>query len=188
MGGSALVVACVVLLAAQSAIGADPDELARRIKFGSQVFVIDWTGAERTGTVVGISRAGMTIDQKNGPRLTVPIESIARVQRTDSVWNGFLIGAAFVPTLYGIGKIVDAANVSWTPAHTVLTWFYAVVGAWCDWLREGRADLYRADRRPAVSIAPLAGARAVGVNVQVRFGRRPRGVHESRMSGRAAAP
>ena len=69
MGGSALVVACVVLLAAQPAIGADPDELARRIKSGSQVFVIDWTGAERAGTVVGISGSGD--DDRSERRLTL---------------------------------------------------------------------------------------------------------------------
>ena len=169
MGGSALIVACVVLLAAQSDAGADPDELARRIKSGSQVFVINWSGAERVGKVVAISRAGVTIDQTNGVRFTVPLESIARVQRTDSVWNGFLIGAALVPTLYGIGKVVDDASVSWTPVHTVLTWFYAVVGTWCDWLRKGREDLYRAEPRPALSFVPVIGPRAVGARLQVRF-------------------
>lgn len=167
MGSTALVVACVVLLAAQSDTGADPDELARRIKSGSQVFVIDWTGAERAGTVAGISRAGMTIDQKNGSRFTVPIESIARVQRTDRLWNGFLIGAAIVPTLFAIGSISD--SVEWNSSHTVFTALYATLGIWCDWLRDGRADVYRADRRPAVSIAPLVGPPAVGAGLRVSF-------------------
>ncbi len=167
MGGSALVVACVSFLAAQPDIGADPDELARRIKSGSRVFVIDWTGAERAGTVVGISGSGMTIDQKDGSRFTVPIESIARVQRTDRLWNGFLIGAAIVPTLYAIGSIGDA--VQWTSHHTAFTALYATLGIWCDWLRDGRADLYRVGRRPAVSIAPMVGPRAVGAGLRISF-------------------
>lgn len=81
MGSTALVVASVFLLAGQPDLRAD--ELARRIKSGTRVFVTDWTGAERAGTVAGISGAGMTINQKDGSRFTVPIESIARVQRTD---------------------------------------------------------------------------------------------------------
>ncbi len=167
MGGSALIVACVILLAAQPDIGADPDELARRIKSGSQVFVIDWTGAERAGTVVGISGSGMTIDQKDGSRFTVPIGSIARVQRTDPLWNGFLIGAAIVPTGYAIGSLGDA--VQWNKSHTAFTALYAMLGIWCDWLRDGRTDLYRVDRRSAVSIAPLVGPRAVGAGLRISF-------------------
>jgi hypothetical protein len=167
MGGSVLAVASLVLLAAQTDVGADPEALARRVKPGASVFVIDTTGAERAGTVADVSARGVTLVQKSGARFTVPLESIERVERTDKLWNGLLIGAAIVPTLYGIGKI--GGDVRWTPASTILTGFYAAVGAWCDWLRDGRADLYRVERRPTISFAPVVGPRTLGAGVRVSF-------------------
>jgi hypothetical protein len=169
MGSSMFAVATIILLAAQPAVGADAVELARRIKPGRIVFVTDTTGAERTGKGVDTSTAGITLEQIDSSRVTIPVESIARVQRTDSLWNGFLIGAAIVPTLYAITSAADADSVSWTELHTVFTGLYAVLGIWCDWLRDGRTDLYRADRRSAVSLGPMIGPRAVGAGVRISF-------------------
>jgi hypothetical protein len=169
MGSSMFAVATIILLAAQPAVGADAVELARRIKPGRIVFVTDTTGAERTGKVVEISTAGITLEQIDSSRFTIPVESIARVQRTDGLWNGFLIGAAIVPTLYGIASVADGASVSWAELHTVYTALYAVLGIWCDWLRDGRTDLYRAERRSAVSLGPMIGPRGVGAGVRISF-------------------
>jgi hypothetical protein len=169
MAGSVFAVACVIFLAASPAPDADADELARRIKPGRQVFVLDWTGAERAGTVVDVSARGITVDQKDGSRLTIPVESIARVQRVDRLWNGFLIGAAIAPTLFAFAKVVDSSSVNWTSSHTAYTVLYAVIGIWCDWLREGRSDLYKAERGPAFSLGPLIGPRAIGTGVRITF-------------------
>lgn len=167
MGPSVLAVASLVLLAAQADVGADSEALARRVKPGASVFVIDTTGAERAGTVADVSARGITLVQKSGARFTVPLQSIERVERTDRLWNGFLIGAAIVPTLYGIAKV--GADAKWTPASTILTGLYAAVGVWCDWLRDGRDDLYRVERRPVVSLAPVIGLRTLGAGVRVSF-------------------
>jgi hypothetical protein len=167
MGGSVFAVAALLLMTVQSDVRADSEELERRVKPGANVFVIDTTGAERAGTAAEVAGRGITLLQTSGARFTVPLESIERVERTDSLWNGFLIGAALVPTLYAIGVAGDA--VSWTTSHTVFTAFYAVVGVWCDWLREGRTALYRVERRPGVSFAPVIGPRALGAGVRVSF-------------------
>jgi hypothetical protein len=168
MAASVFAVACAAFLVGQPVwVVADPDDLARRIKPGTKVFVTDWIGAERNGTVVDISARGITVDQRNGSRITVPMKSVWRVERVDRLWNGLLIGAAVVPTLYAIGSIGDA--VSWTASHTAFTGLYALFGLWCDWLREGRANVFRAEEPPAVSFAPLIGPRAIGAGVRVSF-------------------
>jgi hypothetical protein len=169
MGGSGLAVAALLLVTVQADVRADSAELARRVKPGRIVFVTDTTGAERTGRVAAVSSAGITLEQINGSRFTVPVESIARVQRTDSLWNGFVIGAAIVPTLYGIGSAVDSSSVNWTESSTVFTGFYALIGLWCDWLRDGRSDLYRAEPRAAVSLSPVIGPRTVGARFRITF-------------------
>jgi hypothetical protein len=112
MGGSVFAVAALLLMTVQSDVRADSEELERRVKPGANVFVIDTTGAERAGTAAEVAGRGITLLQTSGARFTVPLESIERVERTDSLWNGFLIGAALVPTLYAIGAAGDA--VSWT--------------------------------------------------------------------------
>jgi hypothetical protein len=99
----------------------------------------------------------------------MPVESVARVQRTDRLWNGFVIGAAIVPTLFGISSALDPDSVSWTESHTVYTGLYGAFGIFFDWLREGRADLYRAEQPAAVSFAPVIGPRAIGAGVRVSF-------------------
>ena len=82
MSGSALVVACVVLLAARSDIGADPDERwLRFLQFG----------------------------------------------------------------------------------------FYTGVGVFVDWLREGRTVVFRVERPPGVSVAPLFSRHAAGIGLRVSF-------------------
>jgi hypothetical protein len=167
MGASALIVAALFLSTVQSEVRVDAGELARRVKPVASVFVIDTTGAERAGTVADVSARGVTLVQNSGARFTVPLESIERVERTDSLLNGFIIGAAFVPTLYAIGKVGD--SVTWTEAHTYFTAFYAVIGVWCDWLRDGRTNLYRVERSPGVSFAPVIGPRAIGAGVRVTF-------------------
>ena len=151
MGGSALVVACVVLLAAQSAIGANPDELARRIKSGSQVFVIDWTGAERGGKVISV-RADRLELQRPGGSIMIPLNSIAQIDRPDRWWDGLLIGAAIGGALVTLTKAgCQDAQLHRDPKCLVsgrlrVVASSSLIALAIDHARHGRSVVYRARR------------------------------------------
>jgi len=163
MGAAALAVACVIVLAGQAELAAKPEELTRRIKPGTRVFVIDWTGAERAGTIAAVSAQGVELESAATGRILVPEASIARIERTDRLWNGFLIGS-------GVWAFLGAGWFKVDVALGVISFAgYSSFGAFIDWLKDGREVLYRAERRPTVSLAPLVGPRATGAAVRITF-------------------
>jgi hypothetical protein len=156
----------LLILLALAAVSQPPAlDFPKEVKPGAKVFVIDWTGAECAGTIVDVVPGGVTITQREGERVAIPAQSIARVERTDSLWNGLFIGAGVGAVLSGVW---DVRNSGWE--LRALQWgFYTGIGVFLDWLREGRTVVYRAERQPMVTVAPLVAPCAAGLALRVSF-------------------
>jgi hypothetical protein len=135
------------------------------VKAGSRVFVIDWAGAEREGEVRSAGSEGLELDER-GSRSTIARSAVARIEKTDGLLNGALIGAAISIPL-GIASCGEASSKG--ACYTYGIAFSAGIGALIDWARPGRTVLYRGEkphaRRIDWSVSPTRGGVLARVTV-----------------------
>lgn len=143
-----------------------PAPFAPRVKPGSRVFVIDWTGAEREGQVLSTGSVGLELDE-DGSRTMIAKASIARIEKTDRLLNGAIIGAA-VSVPLGVASCGEAASKSACYVYGIAA--CAGLGALIDWARHGRTVVYRGEkpqaRRLDWSVAPARGGFAARVTLR----------------------
>jgi hypothetical protein len=134
------------------------------------VYVLDRSGIETTGKLLGLSPDSLVILVADAER-RFDVADVARIQKRDSLKNGTLIGAAV-----GVAMGLIAAGISDCPgnhpggacpgfraaAAVASTGFYTGLGAGVDALIRGRTTLYEAPPQSPMRSAPGGGtARAV---------------------------
>jgi hypothetical protein len=154
------------------------EELQRMLKPGQMVVIADDAGVETKGKVLDISASSLTIltpDQR-----TFPNSGVAQVRRTDSLWNGALIGAGVGGGAFGLGWLScvyqDVGCDFWgDPGGFVTSWLApatgAIVGALMD-RAKGNEPIYRARSQPSrasFTMSPLLDKKKRGVSLAVRF-------------------
>ena len=156
-------------------------EIPRVLETGRKVVVRNVDGRKATGRVAEITATSLTIEVGDAlgtiRRQTYSSDSIRSINRSDSIWNGLLIGLGigivsnelFVRHNCGprgnddeCAAIVTAVGlVTFVPGG-------AVVGALVDKFTGNRL-IYRAPQPSTLSVAPLIGQRGGGVSVSLRF-------------------
>ena len=89
-------------------------DLWRHVKSGDTVFVMDGSGRETTGVFAKVSDSNLSL-LVDGQLQDLPVTDVRQIaRRGDSVWNGFLIGAA-------IGAVIGVPGlpVAMTPSMSV---------------------------------------------------------------------
>ena len=176
-----LVSALVVLLtlAASLAFGQQParnlDELRLKVKAGDTLYVTDESGQERSGRLIDLSPAALTVSFDGVPR-ELRESSIRRIRqrRPDPLWMGGAIGAAI-----GAGLGVASASFSEECSHRpgssgcfgpvlLMTGLGAAAGIGVDALIQGRKVIYEASGL-ALQVLPLATPGRLGVRLSVQL-------------------
>jgi hypothetical protein len=157
-------------------------DLPRVLDVGRKVVVTDTDGRKAKGNVVEITPTTMTLltrDEWGMERRQVFADSgISAINRTDSVWNGLLIGLGagivgaelFVRNVCGPRGYDDECSAIATGVG-VVTFIPGglVVGGLIDKFT-GNDLLYRAmPRRARMTIAPAVGPRSGGVTFSLSF-------------------
>ena len=162
-------------------------ELSPSLKVGEYVYVTDEQGILRMGTVASLTGDRLEIDGVQHPRsfiaklFWVPVgspvkryilteDSVRRIQKDDSPWNGRLIGGAVGGVLLG-WSCSGAAHSEGCPGAGGAAIIGAALGAW---LGDRIDDLiptsiYVASRRAALSIASALTPTRVGITATVHF-------------------
>ena len=98
-----------VLPAVTSAQGPISPELGGKVQSGDKIFVTDRQGRQTGGRFLRASVEELVLGE-GAHEIMIPLSTIGRVEKRDSVWNGMLIGAA-PSALVGMG----AAGASCSP-------------------------------------------------------------------------
>jgi hypothetical protein len=167
----------VTVLLAPAAVGAQSvarsfAELQPLVKIGQTVIVTDVNGETTKGRVIDLSASTLAV--RTPEPKAFPESRVVSVRRTDSLWNGALIGA-------GAGGAVAVAGFQATRGESdaVYGWAYvaswlapvvgAVVGAFVD-RSVGNAPIYLASppiSKTRVSVCPLVTPKAAGASISV---------------------
>jgi hypothetical protein len=178
LGAALLLTPTVVLAQAPAATFA---EMPRVLETGRTVVVTDSDGRRTKGRVAEITPSSLTLLVRDSwgmeRRQLFPESGVRAINRSDSIWNGLLIGLGagivasevFVRQNCGprghddeCAAIVTAIGVvTFVPGG-------ATVGALIDKFT-GNDLLYRAGPRSTLSIAPIVGRATGGVAVSLRF-------------------
>jgi hypothetical protein len=113
------------------------------LKPGNTVYVIDNQGLETRGKVVELSAAALTLDV-DGVRQSMDEATIRQVLRYgDSLWNGFVIGAAVSTP----GVLISDPQKGGSPhagKRSLAIGIMGVIGAGIDALLRTRQSVYQA--------------------------------------------
>jgi hypothetical protein len=93
---------------AQPAVSQTAEELGGKVNVGDTIFVTDRNGGQTGGRLLRLSAEGLAL-LVGGQERVIPRNSIGRVEKRDSLWNGMLIGA--VPSAL-IGMAAAGASCS----------------------------------------------------------------------------
>ena len=139
-------------------------ELQPLLKPGQTVFITDSKGDETKGRVVSI--LGNQIEIKSGRvQLTFTEDSVRRIQKDDSTWNGILIGG-------GIGFLLGAWALKECDDEACLTpGIGALLGVLVGETIDGgtHRTLFVSPNKTRVSIAPLLGRNRFGLAATIRL-------------------
>jgi hypothetical protein len=150
------------------------DDLWSRVKSGDTVYVTDSSARETTGMFMKVADGTLTALVDGQPR-DMPILDVRQVTKRggDSVWNGFLIGAAIGGVVGAVvcdGSDIDCADHGARAGTAALTALEGgAVGALIDHFIKGRKVVYRAGPRSVVRIAPVVLPSRRGVHLSVAF-------------------
>lgn len=158
------------------------EELPGILTVGQRIVVSDAAGRRTTGVVADVTPQTIVVrrrDEFGATRTeTFDSQSVAQIRRTDSLWNGILIGAGVgVGVTVGVARqrcgAADpecSANVG-SRAGVILVPAAAAVGALIDRLI-GNELVYRGSSRASassVTIVPRVGRHGIGLSVNTRF-------------------
>jgi hypothetical protein len=156
------------------------DELQRMVKPGQRVVVTELDGRETKGAVTQVSADAVVLAVQDGSAAgarTFSERTVSSVRRTDSVWNGLLIGLGagiaanevFVRSNCGprgnddeCAAIVTAVGlITFVPGG-------AVIGALIDKFT-GNTRLYRSPTLASLALQPIVARNRTGLSLSVRF-------------------
>ena len=159
------------------------EQLQNIVSTGQIVVVTDDTGRKIKGKIASISGSSLVIQSTD--RLIFAESAVTEVRRTDSLWNGTLIGAGVGFAVFAIGRLNCEANQwncgaargaeNWIPGSPVTGWLGplagGIAGALLDRAR-GNNLIYRGlshASRPSVSVSPVLGQKLTGVSLLMQF-------------------
>lgn len=179
-----------LLLASAGAAGAQPaehmaqaqvarsfDELNSRIQSGTTIFVTDLAGHEVSGKLGKLSETSLSLLVHGKPQTFSPAE-VALVKRRehDSLWNGFLIGAAAgsVPAVYWLFADPNECRGSICKGDLLLGAAQGgLIGLGIDAVIRAKVIVYRNPSKPStsttVTVAPIMASHRKSVGVAVSF-------------------
>jgi hypothetical protein len=150
---------------AQQPVGS-METLLSRVKSGDTVYVTDSMARETTGTFVKLADGTLTV-LAGGQLRDMPTLDVRQVSRHgDSVWNGFLIGAAIGVALGAVG---GAMQNDYAVSITANTLMFGGISALIDHFIDGRTVVYRAGPRPTVRIAPMLLPHQHGIQISTTW-------------------
>jgi hypothetical protein len=146
------------------------DDLQRILKVGEKVVVTEDSGEQTRGKVANVSATSLTV-LTPGKQLFLE-RTVAQIRRSDSLWNGALIGA-------GVGGLTFFAGTGIEDDPAVYYWLYigswlfpttgAIVGALLDRATGNEPIYVTHSRQPAVALSPWFGRKGTGISVSLRF-------------------
>jgi len=145
------------------------EELRQVLKKGQAVAVTDASGQRIKGKVADVSPSSLVILIPEARTFTEG--SITEIRRTDSVWNGALIGAAIGTGLAMWDYFIDPSEPGNAVVFTEAIGLGTAIGAGVDALvNRGGKVLYAAPRQTRrFVISPVVGKHRQGALVSVRF-------------------
>ena len=156
-------------------------DVPKVLELGRKVSVRGIDGHKTTGRVVDITPTSLTVAIEDAlgtvEREVFPSQLIRSITRTDSVWNGLLIGLGagivgaelFVRGACGPrGHDDECAAIATGVGVTTFVPGGTIVGALIDKFM-GNQLIYRAPQRSSLVIAPVVAPAAGGVSVSLRF-------------------
>lgn len=149
------------------------DAVGLRLNLGDEVRIVDRDGRRFEGRVRALPPDALVIDGPTGPR-GFTAAATARVQRRgDPLWTGALVGA--VPGFALGAQFVAGFSDHEEPQSTYFTAGAIVglagagLGALIDSLHDGLRDVYVAEDRTAVTLAPIGARGWVGLSASLRW-------------------
>lgn len=184
MRGTATAALAILLLPAL-VHGQEPvksfDQLNTRLKVGDTIIVTDPQGREHKGMVLQISPTALTLDSREGQKLTMSSDvQLVQDRPHDSLKNGALIGLACGVALGGVAAANCAEEgCEFSPAATfaIAGGFYggigAAIGTGIDALIPGKKRVvYRASEGKSAAqlmLTPVVTSRTKGIALSVLF-------------------
>lgn len=179
-----------LLLASPGGAGAQPaehiapapvahsfDELNNRIQPGTTIFVTDLAGHEVSGKLGQLSETSLSLLVHGKPQTFSPAEvGLVKRREHDSLWNGFLIGAAAgsVPAIYWLFADPNECGGSICMGDLFLGVAEGgLIGLGIDAAIKAKIIVYRNLSKPststAVTVAPIMASHRKGVRLAVSF-------------------
>jgi len=152
------------------------EELQTILKVGQKVAVTDDRGGEIKGKVGELTASSLVVLAPVNRNRTFTKDSITKIRRTDSSWNGALIGL-------GVGAAIAAAGIKSSIYQGEAAYFWVFAGSWLFPTvgaitgvvvdkQTGNDPIYLAPSRasqPSVTVSPWLVNGGGGVSVSVRF-------------------
>lgn len=166
----ALLLAAAPAAAQTSTVFAD---LALQLNVGDYVRVVDRDGLRLDGTVRSLSPDTLVVVGPAGPR-GFTADATARVERRgDPVWTGAVLG--FIPGFAMGAQFIVGFSDHEEPMSTyaiaggIFGLAGAGVGALLDVLHQGSKEVFLAEPRPRVSLAPVVTGDRIGAFATMRW-------------------
>jgi len=143
------------------------DDLARKIRQGQTVIVIDQQGGRTQGRVESVSATALVVDY--GRSQTFAPSEVRLVKKPDHMWDGAIKGAALglIPAvLFGALDCDDCAPGALVALSVGVG---AGAGLAIDALVGPKTVFRRDGAAPRVSLAPIVGRDRRGVSASFRF-------------------
>ncbi|MCC6988087.1 MAG: hypothetical protein IT181_03760 [Acidobacteria bacterium] len=169
-------IAGVLTLAAASAGAQDVRpfaDLGLGLNLGDRVRVVDRDGVRHDGTVRTLPPDALVIVGAGGPQGFTEETTVSVARRGDPVWTGALIG--FIPGYFIGAQFVLGFSDQKEPLTTYLMAGGIVglagagIGALIDSLHDGLKPVYSAERKSALTVAPVVGRGRAGAIAAFRW-------------------
>jgi len=178
--GFAGAILTLLVFSTTAAAQAPADDIRARVKDGQKVSVTDDQGREFNGRIVRLTGDALTL-AKGRERTDVVYADIVKIDRTDSLKNGALIGLG-VGAALGILMVVptgceddytflcggDPGPGNYAAGALIVGGLGAAIGTGIDALIGGRRNLYQRGG-PRVSLSPTVQRQAIGAAVSLRW-------------------
>jgi hypothetical protein len=148
-------------------------DLGLDLNLGDRVRVVDRDGVRHEGTVRALPPEALVIVGRDGPREFTAATTSSVGRRGDPIWTGALIG--FVPGyVMGAQFVLDFSDqkeplTTYMLAGGIVGLGGAGIGALIDSLHEGLRPIYAAERKTAVTVAPVVGRGRLGAAAAIRW-------------------
>lgn len=152
-----------------------PGDLSRLLKVGDTIRVTLRDRQVRTGRLIVMDPASLTIEEAGTRKTVVPGDVAAVDRRGDSLKNGTIIGLTIGAGAAGtLGAVFEGTEPGETgrPVAGLLggALYGAGIGLLCDVLRKGWTATYRAPAQTTLNVAPVIDDKRYGamVNLSLR--------------------